>query len=263
MPPSPRPLTLLTALLAIACAPLATADGLYVGARYHLGLGPYRVTTLGEGLPAGDYAGEHLLLRDDELGLRLVGNPALSLDAIVRQDRLTFRSRDADSPELRALRDRKESLNAGLELAWQPSAASALRVAYLHDAQARHQGDQVEVHADYAFDHAAAKLRVTPYLDWRHYNARYSRYYFGVDADEASASTLPAYAPGHTQRLDLGLRLAHPLSRDWTTFADLSLHRYGQAVADSPLVGHARYTEISIGAVYNLRAVLGARISGL
>lgn len=263
MPPSPRPLTLLTALLAIACSPLAMADGLYVGARYHLGLGPYRVSTLGEGLPAGDHTGERLLLRDDELGLRLVGNPALSLDAIVQQDRLAFRARDADTPELRALRDRRESLNAGLELAWRPSAASVLRIAYLHDALARHQGDQVELHADYTVEQAAGTLRFTPYLDWRHYNARYSRYYFGVDVDEARASTLPAYAPDHSQRLDLGLRLAHPLSRDWTTFADLSLRHYGQAVADSPLTGHARYGELSIGAVYNLRAVLGTRLAGL
>lgn len=247
----------LPALLAsvISTAAFAADDpALYLGPSFYQREGPYQADTVKSLLPTGDYEGERLLIRGDTLGLRLFTQEKLTFNAIVLSDQLSFNASAADSAALRLLDDRKESLNGGIEASWKITPQDTFRVALMGDVANRHQSTLESVHAEHVFALEKTYTQIVPRLNWTYFQKGFGDYYFGISRNESQRSGIAEYHPGASSRLDAGLTLAQPLSRDLVIFVDGVWKRFSSNISDSPMLDRRTYVELSAGVLYNFRA---------
>lgn len=88
-------------------------------------------------------------------------------------------------------------------------------------------------------------MQITPSAHLRWLSDQYVNYYYGVRADEATASR-PMYTPGAATAAWLQLNALVPVSRHDGFMIDYQIHQLGQSMADSPLVQTQRYERISV-----------------
>ena len=80
------------------------------------------------------------------------------------------------------------------------------------------------------------RFTLYPQLTMERYTKNYTRYYYGVSADESVRSGYPAYAPKASTIVALRLLLEYPLGGGWISQLYVQRKRLGSAISDSPLV---------------------------
>ncbi|MBT0571393.1 MipA/OmpV family protein [Curvibacter sp. CHRR-16] len=113
------------------------------------------------------------------------------------------------------------------------------------ETDAAHNGNGYQVRMGYAKPFRIGYLQLTPSVHVRWLSNDYVNYYYGVRADEASASR-PVYTPGAATASWVGLNAIMPVSRNDGFMVDYQMHQLGQSMADSPLVDKQRYERISV-----------------
>ena len=127
---------------------------------------------------------------------------------------------------------RSYAIEAGLETLFSGEWGQATLHAF-HDVSGTHDG--YELAADYSYRLTRGRMSLTPSvgLSWK--SAALSDYYWGVHADEASA-TLTGYQARGGLGWEAGMRVSYYLTRHWRLAVSANYERLQYSVAQSPLV---------------------------
>ncbi len=138
-----------------------------------------------------------------------------------------------DGPRLAGMATRRNAVEGGAAFEWELPQL-ALSATWFGDWSHTSGGQSFRMSLNHQLaDNATWDL--SAYADFDYADARVARYYFGVRADEATA-TRPAYRPGTTLISALGFSGAYMLDRRHALLFGGELSRLGAAAAASPIV---------------------------
>lgn len=149
-----------------------------------------------------------------------------------------------DEPALAGMRERDASFEAGVNARFAMRATS-VSAAYYGDVTGTTDGESAILGIAHAL-RVGPRLRLTPSVRAEWLDADVVGYYYGVHADEATA-TRPAYAGKDTVNLRAGLSAGYALTRRWSLFAGVSHTWLGTGIADSPIVVNDEVTALYLG----------------
>ncbi len=168
----------------------------------------------------------------DRAGVRLwnTDDKKMAL-GVAAQPRFGFHAKDGD--RLTGMSIRRTTIEGGAIFEWELPQLS-LSVAYFTDWSDTSGGQSWRFSMDHQLiDNDAWDLNV--YLDFDYANAKIVQYYFGVRADEVTA-TRPSYQPGAAVISSLGFTGAYKLNKSYALLFGSELTSLGAAAADSPIV---------------------------
>jgi MipA family protein len=196
-------------------------------------------------LPVNIYAGEHVYLHSDRLGLKLDLDGARRVDAFLAH-------RYEGTPLLRtpavlagmALREQGADLGIGYRqrTAWGTFSAELLR-----NADDSSDGTELRLRWQEAWRRGRTRLWPQVMLAWR--DAKLNDYYYGVRTDEAAVSR-PAYEAGSGLNLQVGLYASYALSAHWSLLAGVAATRWADTVRDSPITVGGVQAAATLGLLY-------------
>lgn len=177
-----------------------------------------------------------------------LGDKDASLSALVKMRSEGYKAKEGRN--LRGMDDRDRTVEGGLayqmNLDW-----ATLGVEWTSDLLKKHGGHEVRWTLSRRFDNVLniERLAVTPTVgaNWR--SRQLNDYYYGVEADEATAAR-PAYNAGHSFGLLAGLRAETPLWQNWTLYASVFTEWLDKEITDSPIVDKHYRLSMILGAMY-------------
>lgn len=182
-------------------------------------------------IPAVTYIGDRLQWLGPEIKLGLAGSDKARL-ALAASYRIG--SYEAgDSPILADLGDRESTLLLGLGLGFDLPRGFELEAAYRHDALDRIGGGIAELVLARGFQ--AGVVRLSPELSLSWMSSAISNHDFGVPANAAKPGR-PAYAPGATTTVGLGISGFAELTEDWRAILSVRGEFLDSKVRRSPIV---------------------------
>jgi outer membrane protein len=182
-------------------------------------------------LVMGEYE-ETAYLHLDRAGVRLwhTDDKKIAI-GIAAQPRFGFYAKDGD--RLAGMSARHDAVEGGAAFEWELPQFS-LSVAYFTDWSDTSGGQSLQFSIDHQLiDEGPWDL--SAYLDLDYANANIVQYYFGVRANEATA-TRPAYQPGAAVNSSLGFTGAYKLNKDYALLFGGEVTALGATAAASPIV---------------------------
>jgi hypothetical protein len=128
-----------------------------------------------------------------------------------------------------------------------------LELAWVSDVLDRHNGQEVRAAYRYRID--AGPYSISPFISWSWQNENLSAYYFGVSEAEASPDR-PAYVPGNSQWVSLGLNTSWQVSDKIVFFGNVVFGGAGSEIRNSPLVEEDGFSSVFMGGSYLFGNVL-------
>jgi outer membrane protein len=229
-----------------AALPVATgAAGLGVALRAENS--PYRGGgTRNDLVPLYIYEGERVFLEAYRLGLKLDTTPDSRLDLFLGY-RFEGFPYDHIPASLAGMANRGSAVDLGLgyqtRQPWGTLFGEVLRASV-------DGANGVEARVGYRYDLALGKLQVQPQISFALRDAKLNNYYYGVRAEEATA-TRPAYAPGGGVNAEFGLSAVYPLSERWRLIGGISAKRWSSGVRASPIVENRTQLAGQLGVAYD------------
>lgn len=238
--PLSRALPLLCLMCSCSLAAQAPVPRWSAGVGMVLSDSPYA----GEGqrlraFPMLGWEGERFYFRGPDLGLRLLTDAPIQIDAALSARLDGFDARDLGRRELAPngidrdlLDDRSDGVDAAIKLRW-PSEPLQFEAQIRHDISGASNGSELRLRVERAF--AAGAWRGAPYLQTRWLSADLADYYHGLSEREVGRG-LPAYRPGSVWQPELGLSVNRLFLSGWFLNINLRFSRLPDALADSPLL---------------------------
>lgn len=221
------------------------------GSRWGLGLGatslqrPYRdMDDEVRGFPLISYENRWVNFAGGNFDFKINDSDDLSFRVRARYAQDGYDAKD--SPFMRGMDDRDDSVWAGAAVVWNTPLAK-VSAEYLTDAMSNSKGSRAQLQAEHRF--GFGRFGLTPHLGAEWVDKKYVAYYYGVLPDEATPLRA-AYTGKATVNVEGGLRADYTFARKHTVFMDVSVTGYGDAIKDSPLVDGSNQTRTSIGYVY-------------
>ncbi|MHB8623069.1 MAG: MipA/OmpV family protein [Sulfuricaulis sp.] len=168
----------------------------------------------------------------DRAGVRLLSNEDKSMAfGLAVEPRFGFRPEDG--PRLSGMATRRNSIEGGLSFELETSELS-FTAAYFTDLSRTSGGQSWQLSFYHELlDRGPWDLGV--HVDFDRADSKIVQYYFGVRADEATA-TRPSYQPGDTLNSSLGFSGAYKLNKQYAMLFGGELTLLGAAAAHSPIV---------------------------
>jgi len=190
------------------------------------------------------YEGKYLFVRGTGGGLHLVNTDKWEVNLYTRY---RFQKLDPDSNEFyQGLEERKQTLDAGFQITstrdW-----GELRLSGLTDTLGKHDGQELQLSYRYRID--AGPWSISPYVSVIWQDANLTNYYFGVSEAEATPER-PAYLPGESLWISMGLNTAWQASDRITFFGNVGFAGTDSEVISSPLVEEEGFSQAFIGGTY-------------
>jgi outer membrane protein len=199
-------------------------------------------------VPAIGYEGKTVFLRGLRFGVHLKSKPQITTDFLVQPRFAGFKA--SDIAAIPNLEDRRDSMDAGLDMRVALTGASAIRITVLADVLGRSNGQELDLRYGYLYRHGRA--RVTPWFGGRWLSGNLADYYYGTLSSEVSAGA-PPYQPGAVVLPQVGVSIFTPLGRSkWTVFTLLAASFFPNRLSDSPLLDGDTATIIIAGISYHL-----------
>ena len=192
------------------------------------------------------YDGKHLFLDVNRVGVKLLDEPSQRVDVLLERRLEGFPITKVPA-SLAGMAMRDSSVDVGVSYSiHQPW--GQLKAELLHDVNSTHQG--TEARLAYAKDWRSGAWTWRPSLSvaWR--SANLNNYYYGVRANEATA-TRAAYEPGAGLEARVGLQTTYALSRHWSLLSGVSATVLSRDVSHSPIVQHRILPSVYVGAIYD------------
>ncbi|WP_024892007.1 MipA/OmpV family protein [Luteimonas huabeiensis] len=231
-------LSLAAAAAEPAAGPLRTGLGLAIAHAER----PYRgASARTRWRPFAVYEGRRLHLHGDAASFDLAAGEAFALAAVASLAQDGYAPDDA--PVLAGMAERGAPLWAGASLRWRRGAFEAA-LEWTADVSGHSDGRRAALRAQRAFD--LGRWRLAPRAVATRLDARAAGYYHGVRAEEARTGR-PAYAPGASVSLGVGLHLARRLGPADAVFLDLGAERAGASLRAGPLGGDGVRTHAVVG----------------
>jgi outer membrane protein len=95
----------------------------------------------------------------------------------------------------------------------------------------------------------SGKFEFTPRIAAHHVDDKYVNYYYGVRAEEATASR-PFHIGQSTTQIEAGFRIGYALAPRHRLSLDLNTTRLGSAIQRSPLVDRTRQNSVRAAYLY-------------
>ncbi len=212
-----------------------------LGERGRVGLGigvigrssPYIESTqaVTQAIPAITYVGERLQWFGPVLRYGMAGSGRLRLAAAAEYRIGSYE--EADSPVLQGLGDREATLMGGLAVQYELADGFELEILYQHDVLDRIGGGLANVRLSRGVPLGPANFE--PFIAYNWLSRDISNHDFGVPTAAATAER-PAYEPGSTQSIEVGIGAFIELTEDWRIIVNLSGERLDGDVTASPIV---------------------------
>lgn len=208
--------------------------------RFGVGIGgigrssPYvdSTQTVSQAIPAITYVGERLQWFGPALRYGLSGSGRLRL-GLAAEFRIASYE-ETDSIVLQGLGDRESTFTAGLSVQYEISNGFELDIGYQHDVFDRIGGGLANARLSRGLPVGPVTFVPQVSLNWL--SSEMSNHNFGVPAT-ASTPDRPAYRPGSTTSIELGIGTFIELSEDWQIIVNVSGERLSSEVTASPIVG--------------------------
>ena len=188
-------------------------------------------TTVLQPIPAITYNGERLQWLGPNLQYSLLGSGWWRIAATASYRIGVYE--ESDSPELAGLRDRDNTLMAGLGFRFEAPGGINLSLRYEVDALDRIGGEAATATISKAFQ--AGWLRFAPQLQANWLSEELTNYDFGVPPD-AATPTRPEYNTGSSTSYEVGFASFIELTEDWRIVLSLSAEILPDEITDSPIV---------------------------
>ena len=186
-----------------------------------------------------------LLIRDGELGVRLVSDNGWELGVIGRVQTLGLGVLETD--DLLGISDRKWALEAGPTIGWRGWPVHLNWTTYL-ELTNRHDGliSQLAFLLPMEF----TRGYFVPSIEFIYESDDYTDYYYSVTPAEATAMR-PAYHPGASTSTTIKLRWGYALNDQWLLTAKVGLKKLGTEITASPIIDHDRTWSAGLALAYN------------
>jgi len=210
-------------------------------------LSPYRdVGARYDVLPLYLYEGQRLFLHANRVGVKLLDSSEQRLDLLVERRLEGFPTRNLPA-SLSGMAARNSDLDVGLSYRYRQPWGT-LQAELLHDAGSTSRGSELRLGYTREWRSGPWALRPSLTVAWR--DAKLNNYYYGVQANEATASR-PAYSAGAGINTTLGLYGSYDLSQRWRLLAGVSATALGSQIKNSPIVQRSVLPAVYVGAAYD------------
>lgn len=245
----------LLALLALAVSAHANEEesdshlSLGIGAGYNSGIYKDYDSSRWGAVPLLHYEDQHFYLDGGSAGVKLYNseNQALTLGAGFSGNEFKpNRSRDT---RLQQLDKRKSGVSANLGYSLDTDYGS-LQTGITQDISGKSKGTQMDAQYGYTWE-VSPQFAITPAVGATYASKKYNQYYYGVSAQEAARSGLPAYNAKGGINPDIDLSAQYQISPHISTFAGARAEQLSGAVKDSPMTDKKTEYSGMVGATYN------------
>lgn len=189
-------------------------------------------------VPAISYESTNWYFRGIELGVKPEVFRKLNLVGFITFNSASFDPDENDNAELRTLKERPFRLDTGLktEFDWRLGRLSAEFAVNARDLDSGFRGT---VQASYPLSERPYIWQLAPAINFNLYSAAYTRFKYGVSAEEAATTSFESYQPGSVTTVGFGLSGYVRLNRSWTVAATTQLELLSSEIEQSPLMdGH-------------------------
>ena len=199
------------------------------------------------------YEGERVYLHANRAGVKLIkegsGAAGPRVDVFIEPRLEGFPAGNLPDSVV-GMGDHKPGVDVGLALRLSQSWGT-VRAELVQDVGGASRG--YEARLGYGFEWRSGRWSLRPdvSLSWR--DAKLNNYYYGVQANEATADR-PAYAPGGSAQAQIGLYGSYDVSERWRLLAGVSATVLGSSVKNSPIVQKRVLPAVYVGAAYDFGA---------
>jgi outer membrane protein len=195
-------------------------------------------------LPALNIEKSDFYLRGITAGYRLLSfKQRNSIDLILRPRLVGYRADDGGEA-FRGMHNRSDSLHGGVSANMQFDSLK-LNIDALTDLLGKSKGQEVSASVGNAFRLDPA-LSITPSVGLKWQSEKYTDYYYGVTAQEASL-VRPLYKGKSVLNYTAGLNVNYLLNKQSHLFAQFEYERLGSEITDSPLVEDNKVMRFYLG----------------
>ena len=195
-------------------------------------------------IPLYLYEGKYFFFRGTAGGVHLIHNDNWEVNFLARY---RFQNLDPNSNVYyEGLTERKQTLDAGFQV-MSTRPWGDLKFHFITDSLGRHDGQQAEFSYRYRF--AAGPWSISPYVSLAWQDDNLTNYYFGV-SDAEALSDRPAYLPGESMWIGLGMNTAWQATDRITLFGNFGFAGTDSEVVNSPLVEEASFSQVFVGGTY-------------
>jgi outer membrane protein len=196
-------------------------------------------------LPVNIYAGEHVYLHADRIGLKfgLGADSRVDLFLAHRYEGTPISETPAVLAGM-AMREQGTDFGIGYH---RRTPWGTLVAEYLRNVDNASDGSEWRLRLQDEFRRGNWRLRPQAALAWR--DARLNDYYYGVRPAEASAAR-PAYAAGDGLNLEVALYATYALSANWHVLAGVSARHWSKTVRASPITEDRIQGAATLGLLY-------------
>lgn len=200
-------------------------------------------------LPLVSYRSERLNFQVTTLSYKLIELGDVEINALVSGRIQGYEA--IDSPYLRGMKTRSDTLDGGISLAW-----NGFSLSYKHDLFSKHKGDEVALSYSKGFDFGKLQLMTGAGVTWQ--SEKLNHYYFGVNTSEAQNLVLQGSLFNRTHyQVDAALvpkvnALAiYSLSKSWALIGGAEVEFLPEEITDSPIIGEKNAWGAFIGLARN------------
>lgn len=221
--------------------------GAGLGAALRMERSPYKgAGTRNDLVPLYLYEGKFLYLHAYRVGLKLERGEPHRFDVFLSH-RFEGFPYDRIPASIAGMAERQPGLDFGASYEYRQD-WGATYAEVLHDATGASRGSELRL--GYRYDWRSGRLTLRPQLQASLRDAKLNNYYYGVRANEATASR-PAYEPGAGVNLQFSLYGAYALSERWRLLAGVSATRWPKGVRGSPVVEDRSERALMLGLMYD------------
>jgi MipA family protein len=200
-------------------------------------------------LPLISYRGERLNFQMTTLSYKMAELGDLEINALVSGRIQGYEG--IDSPYLRSMKTRSDTLDGGISLDW-----NGFSLSYKHDLLSKHKGDEVALSYSKGFELGKLQLMTGAGVTWQ--SEKLNHYYFGVNASEAQNFVVQGSLFNRTHyQVDAALvpkvnALAiYSLSTSWALIGGAEVEFLPEEITDSPIIGEKNVWGAFIGIARN------------
>lgn len=195
-------------------------------------------------IPLYLYEGRYAFAHGTSFGIHALRNDWVTFDLLGRMG--LNRMLPDDISELRGLREREHTLDAGASLGFR-SPLGELQFTAVKDVVDRSNGREFDL--SYRLPIRHGRWTFTPWVSLIRQDENLTAYYYGVSPIEATPER-PAYVPGEAQNLAYGLNTAFRMNDRFFMFANVGVDEVDDTIASSPIVESSRNVRLMAGGAY-------------
>jgi len=196
-------------------------------------------------LPLVSYRGERLNFQVTTLSYTMAEFGNVEINALVSGRIQGYEA--IDSPYLRGMRTRSDTLDGGISLDW-----NGFSLSYKHDLFSKYKGDEVALSYSKGFDLGKLQLMTGVGVTWQ--SEKLNHYYFGVDTSEAQNFVVQGSLFNRTHYQvkaalipKVNALAIYSLSTSWALIGGAEVEFLPEEITDSPIIGEKNAWGVFVG----------------